>query len=57
MIKKYIAEKDEIEAIKEVLDKILCLWMYDTISAKSENGAEISMSKKTFFEALEKELS
>jgi hypothetical protein len=57
MIKKYTATKEEIEGIKEVIDKILQLWTYDFVSASSPDGREISMSKKTFFEQLERELS
>jgi len=57
MIKKYTATKEEIEGIKEVIDNILNLYRYDFISASNEDGAETSMSKETFFEQLERELS
>ena len=56
MKKKYTATKEEIEAIKEVISGILNLWAYDFINATDNKGREISMSKETFFEDLEKEL-
>lgn len=57
MKKKYIATKEEIEGIKEVIIDIFGLWNYDFISASNESGAETSMSKETFFKQLERDLS
>lgn len=55
---KYIADKKEIEAIKEVIAKIMNLYQYDVICARNTGTeAEISMSKETFFSNLERELS
>jgi len=53
----HTATKEEIKAIKEVISDILQLWHYEFISASNEDGAEISMSKETFFKDLERELS
>lgn len=57
MIKKYIATKDEIEGIKEVISKVLHLWQYEFIEANNKDGSAISMSKETFFKQLEQMLS
>ena len=54
MTKKYIATKEEIEAIKEVISDILHLYCHDFISAENRSGASISMSKEIFFEQLER---
>ena len=56
MKKKFIATKEEIGYIKEVISDILSLWNHEIISASSENGAETSMSKETFYEQLENSL-
>lgn len=57
MKKKYIATKEEIEGIKQVISDILGLWNYDFISASNEHGHQTSMSKETFFKDLERDLS
>ncbi|MFW6173499.1 MAG: hypothetical protein ACOC5T_07135 [Elusimicrobiota bacterium] len=54
-MKKEIKEK-EFETIKKAIESVLCLWQYDFIGAENEEGGKISMSKKTFFEMLKREL-
>ena len=56
MTKKYIATKEEYEAIKEIIEDIFQLWYHDFISADNGHGASISMSKETFFEQLKRSL-
>ena len=56
MIKNWTATKEEVEAIKEVISKILQLWQYDFISANNGDDGSISMSKEEFFKQLEQKL-
>lgn len=55
MTKKYIITEEEFEAIKKAIENRLMLYQYDFVSASSEHGDEISMSKETFFEGLKGE--
>lgn len=50
-------KKWEIERIGEIISDILQLWNYDFIEVNDGHGRAMSMSKETFLEKLEKELS
>ena len=52
---KVTMEKWEVERVKKIISDILQLWSHDTITAGDDNGS-VSMSTKTFFEALESDL-
>lgn len=57
MRKKYIATKEELEMIKEVISEVLELGSYEFIVASDQSGSEFSMSVETFFKKLEEELT
>lgn len=46
-------KKYEIERVKEILEKVLELWVYQFVSASTEDGRSLSMSKEEFLKQVE----
>ncbi len=55
MKKIYKITQEEFDAIKDAVSNVLQLWQFEFIEASNENESSVSMSAKTFFDALSSE--
>lgn len=46
----------EVQRIKDIVGRVLDLYMYDSIEVSTSGGHAMSMSTKTFLESLERDL-